>query len=108
MKYRLLAIACLFGSSVLFTHCGDDNGGADCTAAQFNSEVNDAIDKVNQAGMIYAMDPTTDNCNDFKDAANDYIDAVEDFEDCAGIGISQAEYNQAIDAARQAVNSIPC
>ena len=95
----------MFIGAALLGACGSD-GGADCTAQQFSNEVNDAIDDVNAAGQVYANDPTTGNCNAFKNAANNYLNVVEDFDGCAGI--SQAEYNQAVDAARAAVNSIPC
>ena len=100
LQYLLFAAALILTAS-----CGDDNDPADCTSASFNQEVNAAINDVNAAGQAYANDPSTDNCNAFKDAANDYLDVVEDLDGCAGI--SAADYDQALDAARAAVNSIP-
>lgn len=102
MKKLLLGFILI--SVFTFISCGDD--GADCTSQQFTNEVNAAIDKVNAAGTTWANDPTSANCQAFKDAANDYVNAVEGFDSCAGI--SQSEYDQAVQAARAAVNSIAC
>ena len=90
---------------VLFIACGDDNG-VDCTSQEFNGIINNEVQAVNDAGNAWALDPTQANCDAFKQAAQDYIDAIEDFGSCNGI--SQTEYDQAVQAARAAADAIPC
>lgn len=97
--FLILLLAAFLGIS-----CGGDDA-ADCTQTQFNNEVNAAINNLNAAGQAYVNDQSSSNCNNFKDAANDYLDAVQRFEGC-GV-ISQADYNQQVQAARDAINSIP-
>ena len=101
---KKLLFGFFFLSVLSMMSCGDD--GSDCTSQQFTSEVNAAIDVVNAAAATWASDPSSDNCQAFKDAANDYVDVVEGFDTCAGI--SQSEYDQAVQAARAAVDSLPC
>ena len=97
--FTLLVSVCLLSIS-----CGGDDA-ADCTSQSFSSEVNSAIDKVNTTGQAWATDPTSANCNAFINAANDYLDVVEGLDGCAGI--SQTDYDQAINSARAAINSLP-
>ena len=84
--------------------CGGDD--VSCTVDEFNSEVAAAVNDLNTAGQTWANDPSTDNCNKWRDAANDYLDAVEKFEGCDVF--DQAQYQQAVDLARDAVNSVTC
>ncbi len=95
----------LFALSLALSSCGGDDG-VDCNSSEFNSIINQEVAAVNAAGQAWATDPTTENCNAFKQAAQDYISAVEDFGNCNDI--SQTDYNMAIQAAREAANSIPC
>ena len=100
-KYFVL----LLFSGFMMTSCGDDDP-KDCTAAQFNSEVNATITALNTAAQTWANDPTSENCNKYKDAANDYLDAVESFDGCAGL--NQADFESALNQARDAVAAIAC
>ena len=98
-----LLILFLFSSFLI--SCGGDDV-QDCNSSTFMTEVSDEIDLVNQAAAAFANDPSQTNCDAFKAAAQNYLDAVEGFSDCDGL--TQAEFDQALEAARQSVNSIPC
>ena len=91
------------GSLVLVTSCG---GGVDCDSTSFANAINDEIAQLNDAGQTYALNPTPENCEKWKDAANEYLDAVDDFKDCDGI--DQVQYQQQLDQARAAVSAISC
>ena len=78
----------------------------ECTVEEFNSEIGDAISALNVAGQTWAMDPSTENCDKWREAANDYLDAVEDFDGCDVF--DQTQYQQAVDQARDAVNAVTC
>lgn len=94
----------LLAICLLFFSCGDD--ASDCTEAQFTSEVNSAINALNAAGTAWGNDPSNSGlCNDYIDAANDYLSAIEGFKGC-GV-ISQSDYDQQIQSARDAINSLP-
>lgn len=103
MLSRILIFLALGIFSLTISSCGDDDP-ADCTAQSFNTAQNAALDDVNNAGAVWANDPTQSNCDKLKDAANDYIDAIEDLEGCAGI--SNADYQAALQAARDVANGI--
>lgn len=94
----------LLATGLLFASCGDD--ASDCTQSEFTNELNSAISALNTAGAAWASDPTNSNlCDNYVDAANNYLDAVEGFKGCDVI--SQSDYEQQIDAARDAINSLP-
>ena len=95
-----LSILCIIGIS----SCG---GGKTCSVGAFNSDVNAAIQQLNTAINAYAAEQTEANCNAYKDAAQNYLDEVRTFSDCAA-DIGQANYDAAVDAAQEAVNSITC
>ena len=89
---------------LLLASCGDD--AQDCNSSSFMTAISDEENQVSQAANAYANDPSQANCDAFKSAAQNYFDAVEEFEDCDGL--SQAEFDQALAAARESINLIPC
>lgn len=97
-------------STLLLSSCGgDDDLNSNCGANyNFQVELSNEVQILNDAAIAYANDPTTENCNAYVDAANDYLDAAEDLEDCAVLAGQQAEYNQAIDDARDSLNALQC
>ncbi len=105
-KFSLLLLLLV---GLLYTACGDDDDGINnpsCTATVFSQEVNDAATAYSNAAAAFSTDPSTENCTNLRNAANAYLDKVEEFEDCTVI--NQTEYQTALDAARQSVNSITC
>jgi len=102
MKKLLVSIVL---TTLLLASCGGDDL-ADCTASSFNERINTEISALNNAITAFNGDNSEANCNAVKDAAQSYLDAVEDFDGCAGI--TQADYDQSLTAAREAVNAINC
>jgi len=104
----------LFGFIILLmiSSCGNDDNGigglSSCDADDFEMEVADELDNLNQAGMTFSNNPTSDNCDAFVAAAQSYIDAVEDFDVDGCAGLSQAEFNEVLQAARAALDAILC
>jgi len=88
------------------TSCGDDEPDVDCTSTNFANTINALINDLNAAVTTYNNDPSSANCQALKDAANDYLDGVESFDDCADI--DQTQFNDQLDQAREAVNTINC
>ena len=85
---------------------GDDEGINGCDINEVNEALEDEVAALDAAGLVYANDPTTANCNAWKSAANIYLDEVEGFQTCDGL--SQSEFNQIIEAAQAALDLIPC
>lgn len=96
----------------LFSSCGDDEDDAvvDCANANatFATAFSEELNNINEVSTEYAMNPTTENCNAFKNAYNDYLDAIEAYEDCAREAGQLAEWNQALAETREALNDIEC
>jgi len=109
MKYSFLL--CIFSLLILSTSCGDDSdtneAPENCTTA-FTQSFEDELLAVTEASQNFSTDPSTTNCEAFKDAYNDYIDALDDWEDCANFYEQVAQWEQSLEAARDAVNSIEC
>ena len=97
-------------TGLLFTACGDDDdgpGGGNCNevfTVQFEQEIND----ITAAATAYAMNPTPENCQAYKDAYNDYIDSLEDWADCADELGQSTEWQQSLDDARDAIDALIC
>ncbi|MEL6925782.1 MAG: hypothetical protein AAFO94_17180 [Bacteroidota bacterium] len=72
------------------------------------NEVSDEINALSVAVNDYAQDQSTANCNAYVAALNDYIDAVEALEDCARSVGQLQEFNEAIEDARDDLNSFQC
>ena len=99
MKSYLTFLCLLF----LTVSCSDS---VDCDANGFANAVNAEIQKLNDALQAYVNDPTESNCEAWTDAAEDYLDAVEDFSDCDEL--DQAQYQQQLQQARDALDDILC
>ena len=84
--------------------CGDDP--VTCDQNSFVNDINAEITDLNNAIQAYGTEQTSDNCNAWKDAAQNYLDAVERYDSCDGL--DQAQFQDALQQARDAVNSIPC
>lgn len=105
--FSVLVFALLFVSY----SCGDDdpvnNTPENCSTA-FTESFEDDLTAVNTASTNYANDPSSSNCEAFKDAYNNYLDALEDWEECAVFYNQVTQWQQSLDAARTAVNGIAC
>lgn len=100
----LFAFVCL-----IICSCGGDDGVDDCASFNFSQEIQSELNAMTAAGNAWAMDPTdSGKCNAYKDAVNDYLDAARDLEDCAREVGQLTQYNQGLDGAQAAINSLAC
>lgn len=99
LKFSLLSFVFI----LISVSCGKS---VDCDGTAFVNDINSEIQALNSAGQAWATDPTPANCDAYKKAANNYLDAVEDYKDCDEL--DQVQYQQVLDQAREAVNSISC
>ena len=109
MKFSYLFGLLLFALLSLPSCNKDDDGSqAGCNSIAFNERFADEVTNVSNASAAYSMDPSSTNCQNFKNAYNAYIDALETYEACAITLNQTVEWNQALDGARTSVNSIVC
>ncbi len=101
-KYSVLLI---FSFSIFFTACHKLDP---CDNDDFESSFQDEIEAISTAAVNYGQDPTTQNCNIFKDAYTDYVNALEDWDSCAEASGQRIEWQQALDSARASINDIEC
>lgn len=103
MRTKILKSMVLLFCLALFTYCGDKNDAKNCANTTIAAEVQTETNAVSNAALAYANDPSTANCNAYKDAYEDLIDAYKDLEDCAA-AINQLDaWRQALDAAEAAL-----
>lgn len=109
MKKSLFYLSFLLIGSLAFLSCSG-NSLADRCGPNWSPavELEDEINDFTQALTAYSQDPTTANCEAYKEAYLDYLDALRDWEDCYIYAYSEAEFNQVIDDAEEAVNELDC
>lgn len=101
-SFRYLAI--IFSLVILFS-CKKDES-FDCSGAWAFSLTDEAT-AVGTAASIYAEDPSTANCNAYKDAYRDYIDALKPYGDCGSLtGQDRAAWQQSLDEAQANLDSL--
>lgn len=85
--------------------CKDDEEDCAATAAALQDEAN----AMSNAATTYGLNPTTANCNAYKDAVQAYIDEARDLVDCPGLSnAEQQQYQQSLDAAEANLASLSC
>lgn len=94
-----------------FVACNkDDDDDDDLCGSNWNAAValEDEINGLNSAAATYANDPTTENCEKYRQAILDYLDAVRGYEDCY-IAIGQRdEFNKAVSDSEEQARNITC
>ncbi|MBC6995498.1 hypothetical protein QWY85_10480 [Neolewinella lacunae] len=106
---RLLFLG-LLAITLFTTACGgDDDGGGPgfCTNETFSNDISAAVSRLSDAALAYSNDPSTANCNAYKNAARDYLDEVRRFEGCATLNTRQ-EFRDALREAEESVDMIQC
>jgi hypothetical protein len=109
MKKSIYFLSIVFISALMFYSCSG-NSLADRCGPNWSPavELEQEINAYTAALTAYTQNPTTANCEAFKDAYLDYLDALRDWEDCYIYAYSEAEFNQAIDDAEDAINELEC
>lgn len=112
MKKIYFFLTVLLLSLVSISCGGDDDpndGNVNCSDSfSINSELNDEINAFAQAASAYGQDPSSENCQAYKDAANDYLKALEALEDCAREVGQLNAYNQSLANLQAAFDSLTC
>ncbi|NBB88999.1 MAG: hypothetical protein GVX96_04370 [Bacteroidetes bacterium] len=87
----------------------DDVADVNCGSNWFASDaVQNALNDFSSAATAYGSNPTSENCNAYKDAADDYIDVLESFRGCAVDQGVLAEWEQSFDDARNSIDALEC
>lgn len=105
MSFLILALF----TTVLMLSCSGNSLEERCGANWNPSlELEEEITNLQNTTIAFTQDPTTENCEAYKEAYLDYIDGLRDWEDCyIHIG-QQVEFNQALDNAQANVESLDC
>ena len=109
---KVFCIATLFSACFIGACNNDDDGpgGVNCGTLSWATEVESELNVLFEAALSYGTDPTTANCQRYKDAFSDYIDALEGLDNCVA-GLSAADrkdYNDALDDAEEELNNLQC
>lgn len=103
----LIAIA-LFTATGCGNNDGDGNNGpAVCTTVLYSERVPAALETFTNAVTAYTNDPSTSNCEAYRNAAQGYLDVLREFETCTFLA-NDAEYQESVREAQQEVNDIDC
>lgn len=100
---NLLAVLTLVAVVCLVSCKKDDPVGCN-----WSQELQDELNAFTNAANVYGANPTTENCNAYKNAGLDYLAAASDLQSCANAAGTGTEYQQAIDSAEASINAIVC
>ena len=78
-----------------------------CGSFGWGVAVQDEITTLSNASAAYSQNPTTENCNAYRQAYIDYINALRDYDKCVQ-SADRADWQQALDDAEQEANNIQC
>ena len=68
---------------------------------------NDEVAAVNEAAQAYSEDPTTENCNDYRDKIDIYINRLRDFRKCVPTSQLNA-FDSDIEGIEDQLETIEC
>lgn len=109
MRARLVFFIALSAFALVLTSCKDDNNDPTPCGATWGADLQDEINALSNALTAYSQNPTTANCEAYKQAYLDYLDELKGWGDCVTAGTQQhAEWQEAIEQAEDDVNSIVC
>jgi hypothetical protein len=90
-----------------FWTCDKDNN--DTCSAAWGAELTNEINAMSNAAQVYASNPTTANCNAYKQAVQNYLDALEPYGNCATLtGQDRVAWQNALDDAQESVDNLDC
>jgi len=98
-KWYLIALVVCF-SGIFSCKDDDDDNGPACSTA-WSTELEDELNAVINAGTVWANDPTSDNCVNYKAKYQAYINALRPYGDCAALtGQNRTDFNNALKEAQ--------
>jgi hypothetical protein len=100
---KILGGLAILAISVL-TSCGKD----DPVTCNWTTELQNESDALVAAATAYGNNPTTANCEAYKDAFQDYLNEAEKYVSCATTAGQGAELQSAINQAQADLNALQC
>ena len=82
--------------------------GVSCGSTGWALGIQDEITNLSNAAGAYSTNPTTENCQKYRQAYIDYIDALKGWEKCLNTSADRAEWQQQLDEAEQEAQNIQC
>lgn len=73
----------------------------------YTQELADESTALSNAATAYGTDPTSANCEAYRQAFLDYLDEADRLDDCV-IGAERDAYRQAVDDARMSLEALAC
>lgn len=102
---RLFILMCIL-SVPFFTACDkDDDEPQTC---DYTTELQAELNAVVAAAEAYGQNPTTANCNAYKNSLQVYLNEAEDFRTCAVNAGQGAQFQASIDQYQAIIDAIQC
>lgn len=97
---------------VVFCACNKDDDDSSnnnsCTHTSYTTAYEAELNAVTNAATAYANDPSKENCEAYKAAYLAYVNGLEDWENCARLGGQHAQWELALENARNAAEDLMC
>lgn len=107
MKKIAFSLAFILSISFITTSCGGD--GADCNdEAAVATAFEGLSDELVETLFQFGQDPSTSNCNRVRDVYLEWIERLEAVEDCANDLGQGAEFDAAVEEARNELDNFIC
>jgi len=107
IMFKTIAISFVLLGTLFFTSsCDKEENCKD--GFNFATEISTEFTALNDAAILYAQDPTSENCNAYKAAATAYLDAAIDLKTCAELAGQGTAYTQAIADTQAEVDALQC
>jgi len=106
-KIKILILVSFMGATLLTSCDGDDVSdalGYDCDG-NWEEAYDTYYADISAAAAAYSSNPTTENCNTYKQSVERYINAIDDLEDCYP-GQYEGDWDEYIKEAREELNSL--
>lgn len=91
-------------SVICIISCKDD----DPVTCNWTTELQAELNAFSNAATVYGQNPTTENCNAYRNAGLAYLDAAADLQSCANAQGQGQEYQQAIAEAEASLDALQC
>lgn len=96
--------------AVLFTGiiaaCNKGNDDVEDCGEGWEIRYNDAFQAAIEAGQVYGMSGTREDCLKYVAAVEDYYDSLKDLEDCFILAGTQQQWRQALEEAEEDLDEI--
>jgi hypothetical protein len=106
MSTKWYVVALVICVSAVFSCKDDDDNGPACSTA-WSTELEDELNAVINAGTVWANDPSSDNCLEYKARYQAYINALRPYGNCSALtGQARADFDAALEAAEDDLETL--